>query len=195
MGQGAGALPGISPLGSSPLLAGPGPRALRSAAAEGPMCPGRAGWCLRGAAGSQPRTPTRGVGEPAQGRPCPPSWSRFASPAQAAAAPVGSAERGGSADTEPRVSMGCFANPYQTGGTYQPLRNAVPGDVEPFIPDSPSVGRPRVLQQWQGHSLLCEWEAGFVLKRPGGAVSVGREWNSGGWCFSSDPRGTETTIR
>lgn len=34
-----------------------------------------------------------------------------------------------------------------------------------------------------------------MLKRPSGAVSAGREWNSGGWCFSSDPRGTEAIVR
>lgn len=43
--------------------------------------------------------------------------------------------------------------------------------------------------------MLYDQEAGFVLKRPSGAVSAGRERNSGGCCFSSDPRGTEAIVR
>lgn len=64
----------------------------------------------------------------------------------------------------PPVSMGCLASPCQAGGTYQPLRNAVPGDVEPLSSRSTLRGEAShpAAAQWQGHSLLCEQEAGFV---------------------------------
>lgn len=72
--------------------------------------------------------------------------------------------KGGAVRTQPRVSTGCLASPCQAGGTYQPLRNAVPGDVEPLSSRSTLRGEAShpAAAQWQGHSLLCEQEAGFV---------------------------------
>lgn len=136
--------------------------------------------------------PPAAWGEPARGRPCPLCPSRAAPPAPAAAAPLGSAERGVCGDTELPVAMGCLARPGVAASG-----NAVQGDTEPLSSRSTLRGEAAhpAAAQWQGHGLLYEQKAGFVFKCPSGAVSVGREQNSGRWCFSSDPRGAETIVR
>lgn len=179
----------------APLLAGrdprhsaPQPRRVRCArAGQGDAC-----GALRD---RNPRTPTRGVGgsPPGAGRAhrarpgLPLQLRRLQRPwAPRKGGCVGHrAPRGHGAPCRPLAGRG-----------YQALRNAVQGEMEPLSSRLTLRGEAShpATAPWQGHGLLYEQKAGFVLKRPSGAVSVGQGSNSGGWCFSSDPRVTETIV-
>nr|XP_054510332.1 TBC1 domain family member 4 [Agelaius phoeniceus] len=117
------------------------------------------------------RTPTRGAGEPARGRPCPPDSSRCAPPAQAAAAPLGSAERGGGGDTEPCLAMGCIASPCQAGVSASAERSARRHGA-PFFPGHPPFGvhsslflgsLPSIFPIWSSLNILSFSEVPDVI--------------------------------